>query len=72
MTVLVYVVVFPTTGCAVLVALKPSGPLHTVFTVTGTSTNGLNSTVQVKKMEDPTGRTGLGTSLVIVADNSGT
>ena len=36
-----------------------SGPVHTVFTVTGTSTAGLNSTVQVRVTSDPTGRMGL-------------
>ena len=47
--------------------LKLSGPVHTVFTVTGTSTDGLNSTVQVRiTLADPIGRTanGLAWSLV--------
>ena len=34
--------------------LKLSGPVHTVFTVTGTSTDGLNSTVQVRVTSLPT------------------
>ena len=38
----------PITGCAVLLVLNPVGPVHTVFTVTGMSTAGLNSTVQVR------------------------
>ena len=62
----------PITGCAVLVIITPPGPVHTVFTVTGTSTNGLNSTVQVRVMVESTGRTGLGELLVTMADNSGT
>ena len=36
-----------------LVVINPAGPVHTVVTVTGTSTAGLNSTVQVKIGEDP-------------------
>ena len=38
----------PLLGRAVLVVLNPAGPVHTVFTVTGTSTAELNSTVQIK------------------------
>ena len=41
------------TGCAVVVFLNPAGPVHTVFTVTGTSTAGLNTTVQVRVTADP-------------------
>ena len=37
----------------VVVTVVEAGPLHTVSTVTGTSTNGLNSTVQVRLGEDP-------------------
>ena len=44
----------PITGCAMLVVINPAGPVHTVFTVTGTSTDGLNSTVQVRMTELPT------------------
>ena len=33
--------------CAIVFLLKLSGPIHTVFTVTGMSMDGLNSTVQV-------------------------
>ena len=51
-----------------LVVINPFGPVHTVFRVTGTSTAGLNSTVQVKVTADPTGRTGLAVSLVTVTD----
>ena len=43
----------PITGCAVVVVINPAGPVHTVFTVTGTSTDGLNSTVQVRVTELP-------------------
>ena len=35
------------------VTVVKSGPFHTVFTVTGTSTAGLNSTVQVRLGEEP-------------------
>ena len=35
------------------VTVVKAGPVHTVFTVTGTSTVGLNSTVQVRLGEDP-------------------
>ena len=38
----------PLLGRAVLIALNPAGPVHNVFTVTGTSTAELNSTVQIK------------------------
>ena len=37
----------------VVVTVVKAGPLHTVSTVTGTSTAGLNSTVQVRLGEDP-------------------
>ena len=33
--------------------LKLSGPVHTVFTVTGTSTDGSNTTAQVRVRELP-------------------
>ena len=36
-----------------LVAIKPFGPVHIVFTVTGISTAGSKSTVQVKFTSDP-------------------
>ena len=58
----------PAIACAVLVVLNPAGPVHTVFTVTGTSTAGLNSTVQVRVTGDPTGRIGLGRSLVTLTE----
>ena len=44
----------PITGCAVVVVINPAGPVHTVVTVTGTSTVGLNSTLQVRVTADPT------------------
>ena len=50
----------PITGCAVLVVMDPSGLVNTVFTVTGASTAGLNSTVQVRVTVDPKGGIGLG------------
>ena len=46
----------PIIGCAVLVVINPAGPVHTVVTVTGISTSGLNSTVQVIVTADPIGR----------------
>ena len=48
-----------------------SGPVHTVFTVTGTSPNGLNSTVQVRVTELPTVMMPVG-SLVILTVGKGT
>ena len=52
-TALEYKAVLSATGCAVLAVMNPSGPVHTVFTITGTSTDGLNCTVQVKMTELP-------------------
>ena len=43
--------------------MNPAGLANTVFTVTGTSTAGLNSTVQVRVKLDPKGGIGLGMSL---------
>ena len=45
-----------------LLAVNPLGPVHTVLTITGTSTAGLNftCTTQVRLTPDPMGRTGLG------------
>ena len=54
-----------------LVVINPAGPVHIVFTVTGTSTDGLNSTVQVRVTSDPTGRTGLVLSLVTFIETAG-
>lgn len=62
----------PTTGCAVSVVKNSAGPVHAVFTVTGISTNGLNSTVQVRVTADPIGRTGLEMLLDITRDGGGT
>ena len=71
--VLVWVVLLPITGCAVLVVINPAGPVHTVFTITETSTDGLNSTTQVRVTIDPIGRIGLALLLVILTDKgSGT
>ena len=60
----------PVTGRAVLLTRNPAGPVHTVFTVTGTSTAGLNSTVQVR-VTDPIGLTanGLVRSLVTLTED---
>ena len=56
------------TGYEELVAVNPSGPVHTVFKVTGTSTTGLDSmcTIQVRETAYPIGRTGLRVLLVSV------
>ena len=51
-----------------LVLLKPSFVVNTVFTVTGTSTAGLNSTAQVRVTLDPKGGIGLGMLLDSVID----
>ena len=48
----------PITDCAVAVVINPAGPVHTVVTVTETSTAGLNITVQVRVTADSTGRIG--------------
>ena len=58
----------PTTGCAVLIIINPSGPLHSVVTVTGISTDGLNTTVQVRIMVDPIKWMGLVRLGTIVTD----
>ena len=36
-----------------LVVVNPASPVHTVFTVTGTSTNGLDIIMQMRLWEDP-------------------
>ena len=59
-------VVLPMTGCAVLVVINPSGPLHSVVTVTGTSTSGLSFTVQVRVIEDSTIGTTGGVTVTLV------
>jgi hypothetical protein len=52
----------PKIGCEMLSAVNPFGPVHTVLTITGTSTADPNSTytTQVRLTVDPIGRTGLG------------
>ena len=40
--------------------MNPAGVVNAVFTVTGTSTAGLNSTVQIRLTSDPKGGIGLG------------
>ena len=54
-----------------LVAINPAGPAHTVFTVTGTSTTGLNSTVQVRVTLDPIGIMGVSELVFKVTDFGG-
>ena len=58
----------PITGCAVLARMNPFGSVNAVFTVTGTSTAGLNSTVQVRVTSDPKGGIGLGMLLDSVTE----
>ena len=53
-------------GCMVLLVINPAGPAHTVFTVTGTSTAGLNSTVKFSITVDPTDWIRLDSLLVII------
>ena len=51
-----------------LVVMNPAGLVNTAFTVTGTSTAGLNSTVQVRVTSDPKGGIGLGMLLDSVTE----
>ena len=46
----------------------PAGSISRTFTVTGTSTAGLNSTVQVRVTYDPRARMGLIRSLVTIIE----
>ena len=64
-------VVLPITGCAVLVVINPSGPVHNVFTVTEIFSTGLNSTIQVRLTVDPIGLMGLAGSLVMFTEVGG-
>jgi hypothetical protein len=59
------------TGEAADSRVDPSGPVHSVFTATGTSTTGLNSTAQVRVGEEPD-RMGLGVSETSLTIGSGT
>ena len=61
----------PITGCAILEVIYPAGPVHTVFTVAETSTNGLimNSTVQMRVILDPIGRIGVTGALLRITDS---
>ena len=65
MAVLVYLVRLSITG-VVGESVTPFGPVHAVLTFTGTFTAGLNSTVQVRVISDPTGRMGLTRLLMAV------
>ena len=71
MAVLVYVLVVLLSMVALLVVINPSGPVHSVFTVTGTSTALLNSTVQVRITLVPIGQIGL-TGLLLTFTEIGT
>ena len=64
MTVLMYLVELTSTG-SVGERVTPAGPVHSVFTVTGTSTDGLNSTVQVRVTEPPGGMTPVGLLVIL-------
>ena len=59
MTVLVYLVEVTSTG-SVGERVTPAGPVHTVFTATGTSTDESNTTVQVRVTELPEGMAPVG------------
>ena len=67
MAVLVYLVRLSITR-VVGGSVAPSGPVHTILKVTGTSTAGLNSTVQVRMTYDPRARMGLIRSLVTIIE----
>ena len=62
----------PAASCAeLLLTVNPAGSVHIVVTVTGTSTNVFNSTVQARVTSDATGRIGLTGILVMVTDIGG-
>ena len=61
-------VLLPITVCAVVVVINPAGPVHTVVTVTGTSTAGLNITVQVRVTSEGAGQIGLAGLLVMLTE----
>ena len=61
----------PITGCAVVVFINPAGPVHTVVTVTGTSTAGLNITMQVRVTSEGAGQIGLAGLLVMLTEVGG-
>ena len=58
-------------GVAVVSGL-PAGSVSRTFTVTGTSTARLNSTVQIRVTSDPTGQIGLTGSLETITVGLGT
>ena len=64
-------VLYPIPDRAMSVIIRSSGPVHVVFTFTGTSTAGLNSTMQVRVTSDPSGQIGLTGSLVITMEIGG-
>ena len=70
MTVLVYLLELTATG-SVGARATPAGPVHSVFTVTGTSTDESNTTVHVRMTELPGGMTPVGL-LVILRVGEGT
>ena len=58
-------------GLVADVMVVPSGPVHTIFTGTGTFNTGLNSTMQVRVGEDPD-KMGLGASEIMLTLGWGT
>ena len=72
MAVLVYLVRLSITG-VLGESVTPSGPVNSVFTFSGTSTPGLNSTVQVRVTSDPTwmGLTGMLVTVTEVGAGTG-
>ena len=58
----------PLTGTAVVIFINPAGPVHTVVTFTGTSTAGLNITVQVRVISEGAGQIGLAGLLVMLTE----
>ena len=53
------------------VNITPAGPVHSVFTVTGTSTAGLSSTVQVRVGEDPAMIISEGAGVTVTIEGAG-
>jgi hypothetical protein len=70
--VLVYLVVFSITESVTRVIVTPIGPVNSAVTVTGTSTDRLKSTVQVRVTVALRGRIGLAGVLVIITVGFGT
>ena len=53
--------------------MTPTGPVHTMFTVTGISTAGLSSTMQIRLISELIGRMGFDVQFdIILTDGAGT